>query len=265
MGLLGGLTAAAGTGPSLGLGFGLRIHIGWGLLGLLFAGLFAALTFGGAAYLVHYAVRAQLARARIAPWRYGLFLEAMTERLLLRRSGSAYLFVHRLLRDHLADREEGPPKEVGQLAAEVPTVLEERAAPARAVLSEWYQALAPDAARMFRLACLQLRRLDEAVNRLTWARTILHEMGDQHHEAAALNGLGLANSSCGAWPWRPGATIEPRLSIGRPATSGAGPSPCATSARSSRKCAGSTRRRPPTSRRTTSSERSAISGAKPPR
>lgn len=37
------------------------------------------------------------------PWRYDAFLEAMVQRLLLRRSGNAYLFVHRLLRDYLAE------------------------------------------------------------------------------------------------------------------------------------------------------------------
>ena len=40
----------------------------------------------------------------IAPWRYRSFLDAMADRLLLRQSGSAYLFIHRLLRDHCAGR-----------------------------------------------------------------------------------------------------------------------------------------------------------------
>ena len=51
----------------------------------------------------HYVVRALLVRAKVAPWRYDQFLDAMVQRLLLRRSGSAYLFVHRLLRDYLAE------------------------------------------------------------------------------------------------------------------------------------------------------------------
>jgi hypothetical protein len=51
----------------------------------------------------HYVMRAFLVRARVAPWRYDAFLEAMVQRLLLRRSGNAYLFVHRLLRDYLAE------------------------------------------------------------------------------------------------------------------------------------------------------------------
>ena len=46
--------------------------------------------------------------SRAGPWQYESFLEAMTQRLLLRRSGSAYLFVHRLLRDHLGGRDRTP-------------------------------------------------------------------------------------------------------------------------------------------------------------
>jgi hypothetical protein len=61
------------------------------------------LVFGGDACVQHYVVRAALVREGLAPWHYGPFLEAMAERLLLRRSGGAYLFVHRLLRDYLAN------------------------------------------------------------------------------------------------------------------------------------------------------------------
>lgn len=94
-GLAGGLAAGLFAGPAAGLSAGLGF-------GLVFA-LTAAMVFGGAACLQHYVVRAWLARERIAPWQYGRFLEAMAQRLLLRRSSSAYLFVHRLLRDYLAD------------------------------------------------------------------------------------------------------------------------------------------------------------------
>lgn len=70
--------------------------------GLVFAPI-VGLLFGGAAVMQHYVMRAFLVRARVAPWRYDAFLEAMVQRLLLRRSGNAYLFVHRLLRDYLAE------------------------------------------------------------------------------------------------------------------------------------------------------------------
>jgi hypothetical protein len=62
----------------------------------------AALIFGGGACVRHYLIRAWLTGEGNAPWRYAAFLSEMTERLLLRRSGSAFLFVHRLLREHLA-------------------------------------------------------------------------------------------------------------------------------------------------------------------
>ena len=41
----------------------------------------------GFRFLKHWGVRGLLVGAGVAPWRYGTFLDAMTERLLLRRSG----------------------------------------------------------------------------------------------------------------------------------------------------------------------------------
>jgi multisubunit Na+/H+ antiporter MnhB subunit/predicted ATPase len=78
-----------------GLAITLAFVIGYGLT--------AALKRGGGTWLQHYIVRALLVLAHLAPWDYPSFLDAMAARLLLRRSGSAYLFVHRLLRDYLAD------------------------------------------------------------------------------------------------------------------------------------------------------------------
>jgi hypothetical protein len=39
-----------------------------------------------------------------APWRYESFLDAMTERRLLKRDGNNYLFAHHLLCDELASQ-----------------------------------------------------------------------------------------------------------------------------------------------------------------
>jgi DNA polymerase III delta prime subunit len=101
-GMVAGLSAGLIGGLACWMGFGLAAGLAAGLgLTLIFA-LTVALMFGGGACLQHYVVRAWLVRERVAPWRYGRFLEAMAHRLLLRRSGSAYLFIHRLLRDHLA-------------------------------------------------------------------------------------------------------------------------------------------------------------------
>jgi eukaryotic-like serine/threonine-protein kinase len=98
-GLIAALTAGLGYGWLFGRPGGLAAGLGFGLV----AAASVAMVFGGAACVQHYVVRAWLVPAGAAPWRYGRFLGAVTHRLLLRRSGSAYLFVHRLLRDYLAD------------------------------------------------------------------------------------------------------------------------------------------------------------------
>lgn len=97
--LIGGLTSVQGIGLITGIGIG----IAGAMTGGLAIGLAVNTHTGVAAVISHYAVRASLTRLGRAPWRYVTFLDAITERLLLRQSGSAYLFVHRLLRDHIAD------------------------------------------------------------------------------------------------------------------------------------------------------------------
>jgi hypothetical protein len=105
------------TLPSVPFAVGLAdalLALGVGLI----VGLAVGLVFGGAACVQHYRVRAALVRAGVAPWRYGGFLDAMTKRLLLRRSGSGYLFVHRLFRDYLADLAlDQPPAAIRAAAA----------------------------------------------------------------------------------------------------------------------------------------------------
>jgi hypothetical protein len=103
-GLTTGLAAGLGTGLATGIAFGLATGLCAGLAVGMVAALVAGLICGGAASLHHYVIRTQLTRAGVAPRQYESFLEAMAERLLLRRSGSAYLFIHRLLREYLAAR-----------------------------------------------------------------------------------------------------------------------------------------------------------------
>jgi hypothetical protein len=98
-----GLSAGLIFGLSAGLIFGLSGGLSAGLSCGLNFGVASGLMFGGAACLQHYVVRGWLVREGIAPWNYGAFLEAMAQRMLLRRCGSAFLFSHRLLRDYLAD------------------------------------------------------------------------------------------------------------------------------------------------------------------
>jgi NACHT domain len=59
----------------------------------------------GRAYLQHYALRFLLWRNGTMPWHYVRFLDYAAERILLRRVGGNYIFLHRLLLDYFADME----------------------------------------------------------------------------------------------------------------------------------------------------------------
>lgn len=72
-------------------------------VGLLFV-LVVALFFGGLACLEHLVLRGLLAYNGFAPLGYVGFLNEATDRLFLRRAGSGYLFVHRLLLEYFASQ-----------------------------------------------------------------------------------------------------------------------------------------------------------------
>lgn len=86
----------AGTAGELlaGLGVGL-------LVGLVVA-LVVGLTQGGKAVILHYILRAILTRTGRLPWRLVRFLNHCVDRILLRRVGGGYIFIHRLLQEHFA-------------------------------------------------------------------------------------------------------------------------------------------------------------------
>jgi DNA polymerase III delta prime subunit len=74
-------------------------------LGMMFfswGGLFMALNRGGYFLIRHYIARAMLWVQRRGPWNYTKFLDAATERVLLRNVGGGYIFVHRTLMEYLA-------------------------------------------------------------------------------------------------------------------------------------------------------------------
>jgi transcriptional regulator with XRE-family HTH domain len=73
------------------------------------AACFLALLSGGLTLWRHYLLRWQLARARLFPWLAPAFLTEMADRLLLRRVGGGYGFVHRLLLDYFADLDTADP------------------------------------------------------------------------------------------------------------------------------------------------------------
>jgi eukaryotic-like serine/threonine-protein kinase len=118
VGLVSGLAVGLVSGLVSGLVAGLVVGLVVGLVSGLVLGLFFGLGFGGVACLRHLAVRGLLACYGFAPLRYVRVLDEATDRLLLRRAGSGYLFVHRLLLEHLAGPErpdcpQGPSRGVG--------------------------------------------------------------------------------------------------------------------------------------------------------
>ena len=58
---------------------------------------------GGPTVLRHYVIRWLLARHRLFPFRAQAFLDDATSRVLLRRVGGGYSFIHRRLQDYFAD------------------------------------------------------------------------------------------------------------------------------------------------------------------
>lgn len=87
VGLLRGLLVGLLGGLAFGLGLGLVFGLGLGL----------------EAAFQHYTLCFWLARSGVFPWRAIPFLEDATARILLRRVGGGYSFVHRLLLDYFAD------------------------------------------------------------------------------------------------------------------------------------------------------------------
>jgi hypothetical protein len=73
-----------------------------GLVFAPFVGLFVGLFYGGTACIKHVLLRLFLWRMRCIPWRYSRFLDYATERILLRKVGGGYIFVHRLLLEYFA-------------------------------------------------------------------------------------------------------------------------------------------------------------------
>jgi hypothetical protein len=114
-GLLGGLAGLLFGGPFLfyglfaglvgGLFGGLLGWLGVGLFGGLYVGLLFGLIKGGKACIQHGVLRVLLWRYDYAPLRYVRFLEHAKDLLFLRRVGGGYIFVHRMLMEHLAGLE----------------------------------------------------------------------------------------------------------------------------------------------------------------
>ena len=94
--------------PSSGLGSNLAFWLISGLIIWLIFGL----SFGIGAYLQHFVLRIFLWRTNCLPWRLIPFLDEAAERLLLRKVGGSYIFVHRLLLEYFATLETSSSEEV---------------------------------------------------------------------------------------------------------------------------------------------------------
>ncbi len=71
-------------------------------------GLIAGLLNGGIAFIKHMLLRIFLWRVRALPWDYARFLDYTAERILLRKVGGGYIFIHRLLFDYFASLDAVP-------------------------------------------------------------------------------------------------------------------------------------------------------------
>jgi hypothetical protein len=97
---------AGGLGAALGIGVGVVLQVGLvGALAIgLSFGLIVGLWGGGIACLGHVAIRLLLVRNCSIPWKYVRFLDYAADRILLRKVGGGYMFIHRMLLEWFAAR-----------------------------------------------------------------------------------------------------------------------------------------------------------------
>ena len=98
--LIFGLVFGLVYGLGFGLGFGLVIGLAIGLV----VGLLAGMAGGGEECVRYVVLRVLLIGSGSTPWNYVKFLDHATDRLLLRKVGGGYVFLHRMLLDYFAAR-----------------------------------------------------------------------------------------------------------------------------------------------------------------
>jgi serine/threonine protein kinase len=96
-----------GFSPTTPQGFWTLHALFWGLIYAAIPALAVGLSCGGAAYVQHFVLRFLLWCARSTPFNYPRFLDYAAERILLRKVGGGYIFIHRLLLEYFADVETG--------------------------------------------------------------------------------------------------------------------------------------------------------------
>lgn len=85
-----------------GLTYGMSPGLGYGLSGILLFGPFFGLFLGWDNVLRHYALRFTFFLHGSMPLRYVRFLDACADRILLRKVGGGYMFIHRTFQEHIA-------------------------------------------------------------------------------------------------------------------------------------------------------------------
>ena len=87
-----------------GLVAGLVFELVAGLVAGLVFGLFFGLRYGGDAFIQHWILRFLLWHYGYmpAPWQYVKFLDYAVHRILLRRVGGGWIFIHRMIMEHIA-------------------------------------------------------------------------------------------------------------------------------------------------------------------
>jgi TIR domain/NACHT domain len=103
IGLIVGLIVGLGVGLFLGL-FDLIAGLFLGLAFGLGAGLVVGWNAGGGACLKHFVLRFWLILNGSTPWNYVKFLDYAADRILLRKVGGGYMFIHRMLLEWFAAR-----------------------------------------------------------------------------------------------------------------------------------------------------------------
>jgi DNA polymerase III delta prime subunit len=110
-GLIFAQTVAFGVGLGVAVVVYLSVTLVGGILGgvigdlaaALIVGLHVGLKLGGSTYVRHKLVRRRMRKAGLLPNDLLSFLSFAEERLLIRRAGSGYLFIHQLLLEHFAE------------------------------------------------------------------------------------------------------------------------------------------------------------------
>jgi len=99
-----------GVSPTTPQEFWILHALFWGLTDAAIPALAVGLACGGAAFVQHFVLRCLLWCAGCIPFNYAHFLDYAAERILLRKVGGGYIFIHRLLLEYFADvQAEAPP------------------------------------------------------------------------------------------------------------------------------------------------------------